>query len=122
LSEICYDLKRKDFVFRLNAPRERSLEGEQRYLLYSDPLPETFVLEGTIVKKAVPTDLAIECVQLDAEGNQIVSQQVALTGEHTKIKLELDRGRTAYLALVLDRAANVEDGTIIFENMQIQPR
>lgn len=120
LSEICYDLKRKDFQFRLNAPRERSLEGEQRYLLYSDELPESFVLEGTVVKKDVAADLAVDCIQLDAEGNQIVSQQIALKDPRTRIKLELERGRTAYLALVLDRAANVEDGTIIFENMQLR--
>ncbi len=120
LSEICYDLKRSHFNFKLDAPREKCLEGERRYLLYSDELPDAFILEGDVVKEGVPISLAVECVQLDAEGHQIVSQQFALKENKTHLKLELVRGRTAYLALVLDKSADGETGNVSFEKLTVK--
>jgi len=120
LSEICYDLKRQNFEFKLAVPREKCLEGERRYLLYSDKLPDAFVLQGEIVKKGIPVPLAVECVQLDQEGNQIVSQQIVLKDERTPLKLTLERGRTAFLALVLDRSADGENGSVIFEKLKVK--
>ncbi len=120
LSEICYDLKRPNFSFKLDAPREKCLEGERRYLLYSDQLPDSFVLEGDVIKAGVPIPLAVECVQLDQEGHQVVSQQFVLKDDKTHLKLELARGRTAYLALVLDKSADGESGTVSFDKLTVK--
>ncbi len=73
-----------------------------------------------MVKEGVPIALAVECVQLDAEGHQVVSQQFALKENKTHLKLELVRGRTAYLALVLDKSADGETGSVSFEKLTVK--